>query len=403
MHHQLAKRRVVVAVRSIASQTQSAAPNRFSSSTCHRTMSQGTPLLPPENVRPTPIRGPFKTAKSLIEFFSTNERKRDPPGPNKTKHIRLITVGISHYCEKVRWALDLLESDPSNPYYYTEDAHPPALQAIATNEASNGQASMTPMVVYTDDETSAGNHKKVLCDSQGILLELCPFLYPPSIKKEVVELESYLGLHLGATIRCFLYFYLLEKQNHNILIKMANSNTSTIESILFEKMLGNGIADGMKKAMKINKESAQQSLESIRKTFSQLSNKLAIPGNGDVRKRDYLMDTDDKSHGLTSADLTLCALAAPLLAPPETEAISIHYDKLIPNEILDLKKELLKTLAGQHVLGIYRQHRLKQISTNQNSKKPYLKVVNRNRLPVGVHMSVAAGTAICCLSILSKI
>ena len=66
-------------------------------------------------------------------------------------------------------------------------------------------------------------------------------------------------------------------------------------------MLGNGIDDGMKKVMKIDKEPAQQSLKSIRKLFSQLSNKLAITGNGDVRKRYYLMDTDYKSHGLTSA------------------------------------------------------------------------------------------------------
>jgi hypothetical protein len=120
---------LVVDVRSIASQKKSAAPIRFSSSTCPRKMSQATPFLPTEIIRPTPIRGPFKAAKSLIEFFSTNKRKRDPPGLDKTKYIRLITVGfVSHYwCEKVRWALDLLESDPSNPYYYTEDAHPPAL------------------------------------------------------------------------------------------------------------------------------------------------------------------------------------------------------------------------------------------------------------------------------------
>ena len=369
-------------------------------------MNEGSPLLlPPENIRPTPIEGPFKTAKRLVEIFSTNHRQRDPPSPFKTRHIRLITVGLSHYCEKLRWALDLLESDPKNPYYYTEDAHPPALQAIATSAATNGNATMTPMVLYTDkeeEETSSGlgacTVERVLYDSQEILVELCPFLYPPPIQAEIREMEQYLGTHLGATIRCFMYFYLLQNQNHKLLIQMAKSNTSTIESILFEQMLGRGIAQGMKRAMKINKQSAHTSLQSMRGVFAKLSHQLTIVENGHVRKRHYLMDTTEISYGLTSADLTLCALAAPLLAPPETHEFYVHHDSLFPKEILEAKQELLQTLAGQHVLHIYRQHRF---NGNGPSSESYLKVVNRDRLPAGAKMSIAAA-GICTISILAK-
>lgn len=257
---------------------------------------------------------------------------------------------------------------------------------------------MTPMVVFSDKD----GRKKVMYDSQDILLELCPFLYPQGIKNDVVELESYLGSHLGPTIRCFLYYYLLEKQNHGVLIKMAKSSTSFIEGVLFENMLDRGIASAMKRAMKINTDSAKQSIETIRKVFEEISNKLAINENGTIRKRDHIMDTDNISYGLTSADLTFCSLAAPLLAPMETENFYVHDDDEIPNDILNLKHELLGTLAGQHVIDIYRKYRIQENPSHENSKKPHLKIMARDRLPVGMQIGIAVG-ALSTISFLSRI
>ena len=128
------------------------------------------------------------------------------PQPRSLVHIRLITIGPSHFCEKARWGLDMIESDPYSPYYYTEDAHPPLFAGIATLEASNGEASMTPMVVYTEQGGEQNQKElgveKVIYDSSNILQHFCgPLLYPPSKKDEIIKMESYLGTNLGATLR----------------------------------------------------------------------------------------------------------------------------------------------------------------------------------------------------------
>ena len=45
-----------------------------------------------------------------------------------TEVVRLITIPISHYCEKVRWALDLLKIP------YIEERHVPAFHLLATRK-----------------------------------------------------------------------------------------------------------------------------------------------------------------------------------------------------------------------------------------------------------------------------
>lgn len=66
--------------------------------------------------------------------------------PNNTNYLRacLTLPGISHYCEKVRWALDLSGCE------YTEDMHPPGLHLFATIPATAARASMTPVLVCPD-------------------------------------------------------------------------------------------------------------------------------------------------------------------------------------------------------------------------------------------------------------
>ena len=65
--------------------------------------------------------GPLAVVKVVYKLFSTID-KRPPPSAKKSIHLRLITIRVSHFCEKGRWALDLLDEDESSPYWYTEDA-----------------------------------------------------------------------------------------------------------------------------------------------------------------------------------------------------------------------------------------------------------------------------------------
>ena len=397
---------------------------------------KGNHRIPKENIKPTDPqfyeKGPMKICKSLIESFSTNNRVRPLSCTNKVSssnnndgsssyhyydhqsdqiirtskpiHVRLITIGPSHFCEKARWALDIAESDIHNPFYYTEDAHPPIFAGISTLKVSNGHASMTPMVVYNtknnlnqeyddddDDDDDQTLNKVLIYDSSNILQHFTPNLYPPTKRNEILQLESYLGLHLGATVRVLIYHHMLQRQHYDELTKMITVHSSWIESFLWGKLLDKGLSKGMRKAMKINDESAKYSLDVVRKIFHDMSEKLKARKDviNTTSKNAYLMDTDNESFGFTAADLTFAALAGPLILPPEMASFMNIKDHQLPQALASLKNELQSTLAGQHVLEMYRKHRLLD-NTSKVKGIVVPKIVGRNKVSLGISLTSMA-------------
>ena len=306
--------------------------------------------LPPENLKPSErsemSSGPLGVARFVASTFSTI-RSREPPSASKTIHIRLITIASSHYCEKVRWAFDLIESRQDNPYYYTEDGHPAPFQSWETHKLTNGKVSATPMIVFEENCS-----QQVLYGSDVILRKFMPELYPKEIEERVVEMELDFGRRLGATIRCWGQFQLLRdlKKFHAAAVKL-NANTahvSRVENILYDKMLDKGIDAGMKKALVINEDSGEASLVAIRELFDEVSDRM------EKSDCEYLLDTKDKSYGFTAADLAFAALAFPILRPPEMKSWLVDLSEL-PKSMNDLTEELINTKAGQYALNIYKK------------------------------------------------
>ena len=60
------------------------------------------------------------------------------------------------------------------------------------------------------------------------------------------------------------------------------------------------------------------------------------------------------------ADLTLAALAAPMWRPPE-HSTRWPLDELYPHEIEAFRARLAKTRTREHVLRMYREHRLPKL------------------------------------------
>lgn len=307
--------------------------------------------LPPENMKTTPRSkitfSPLGVARVLVNLFSTNDNQRPPPSPSKTHSIRLITINVSHYCEKVRWGLDLVESDVKNPLYYTEDTHPPPFCSFATLPASNNQASATPMIVDSDYTEAP-----YLNQSNVLLEKYCPFLYPPEISQKVQELEADFGQGLGAAVRCFAYHYILQPPYHDACVQVCTAQTSKVETILFDKMLDKGVTVAMRKIIQINDTTAAASRNEIIRVFNQVSKSLEENGG------EYLMDSGGKSYGLTAADVTFAALAYPLLRPPEMANFTIMDDSKLPPQLVALGDQLKQMTAGKFVLKMYKQHRI---------------------------------------------
>lgn len=310
---------------------------------------------------------PLRIAGVLVDLF-TRVGKRSPPAEHKTQHVRFISIAVSNYVEKARWGLDMLEASPKSPLFYTEDLHPPAFAAFQTVPASKDQASQSPMIVWEDGPCVWG--------SETILQKYCSDpetvnLYPKEIEKEVKELENDLGARLGSSARCFGYFCLLDKSKkyYGVAAKFLTLNCSRIEQKLFGRMLDQGIAKGMMRIMKTN-EFGESSEQEVRNIFSTMSKKLEANGG------EYLMDTEDKKYGFTAADLSLAALAYFVLRPPEMGPFLVPEDE-IPPKMLELGKDLRETLAGRHVLKMYKNHRPVDAETREID----LKKVDQNRIP----------------------
>ncbi len=245
--------------------------------------------------------------------------------------LRLITIPISHYCEKVRWALDLLKIP------YIEERHVPAFHSSVTRKYGG---SSVPVLV-----TKSGN----FTDSTDILHYLDTLspesqrLYPkePEMRREVEELEELFDARLGADTRNWGYFY--RSGDRKTMRRAWCNSTPVLERIGFEIAFPL-ISAKVRQVYSITAESAASSLQGIKEIFEIVDRRLA-------GGKTYLVgDT------ISAADITFAALAAPVLLPPE-HPIMVSKIADLPIEMAAVIKELQATVAGVYALRLYREQR----------------------------------------------
>ncbi len=252
------------------------------------------------------------------------------------KPLRFVTLPISHYCEKVRWAMER-QGVP-----FVEDGHGPILHAFQTMPLTGGQSRTVPILV--DDNVSP---RKILSDSTDCLRYLADhygatWLYAPS---DAAEIEDELDRKLGPATRRFAYYYLLpEPATISVLTQHVPAWEATVAKAMFPL-----IRRAMAKAMRISPEGAERSLSELRQLMSKYSERLS-----DGRR--YLCgDT------LSAADITLATLAAPVIFPPGYAKITMPDLSVVPGP---LREEIIRqrqSLAGQFVLRLYTEDRTKTI------------------------------------------
>ncbi|MBW4638905.1 MAG: glutathione S-transferase N-terminal domain-containing protein [Gloeocapsa sp. UFS-A4-WI-NPMV-4B04] len=132
--------------------------------------------------------------------------------------FRLITIPISHYCEKARWALERLEIN------YIQESHPPLFHRLATSQSGGGTS--VPVLV-----TEVGTFS----DSTDILQyldQITPVsqkLYPsePKQRYKVEKLENLFNTQLGPSTRLWFYSYLLD--NRELILKLFCAGVKPVE------------------------------------------------------------------------------------------------------------------------------------------------------------------------------
>jgi len=244
---------------------------------------------------------------------------------------RLISIAVSHYCEKVRWALEWLKIP------YVEESHVPLFHRFATREYGN--SSVPILVTETDTFTDS-------TDILHYLNTLAPearYLYPtdPELSREVEQLEELFDTKLGVSIRGWAYFYSLD--DREAMRRVWCKGTPWVEQVGFAIAFPI-MRRLVQQSLNITAASAASSLQEIKQIFDTVNQQLAD-------NRPYLVG--DK---FSAADITFAALAAPALLPPEHPVMPPQLDG-IKSEMATTIKELRATPAGMYALRLYREQR----------------------------------------------
>ncbi len=244
----------------------------------------------------------------------------------------LITIPISHYCEKARWALDRAR------VRYQERAHLQVLHWIPVKRA--GGKKTAPVLIWGD---------RVFTDSAEIVeaasAEAPPDrrLFPddPAVATEVRALHQDFDARLGPEGRRWMYDAL--RGRHDIAIAYGCTGVPVWQrrALPFAYPFAARIID---RYFDITQATAARSEAEVRATFDDVAERL---GDG----RPYLC-----GERFSAADLAFASLAAPMLMPPEYGVPLPQPDEL-PAAMAATVRELRAHPAGAHALKMFREER----------------------------------------------
>jgi glutathione S-transferase len=243
----------------------------------------------------------------------------------------LITIPISHYCEKARWALEWAGIG------YRERAHLQALHWFPVARA--GGKKTAPVLVWGE---------RVFADSADIVEEASAkapgrSLFPgdPAGAAEVRALQRDFDRRLGPEGRRWMYFALRGRRDIAIAYGCTGVPAWQRRAMPLAYPLAARIID---RYFDITPATAARSEGEVRAIFDLVAERLH---DG----RPYLC-----GERFSAADLTFASLAAPMLMPPDY-GVPLPQPEELPAAMATTVLELRKHPAGAHALRMFRDER----------------------------------------------
>jgi len=250
--------------------------------------------------------------------------------------LRLYTFAISHFAEKARWALDHKGVD------YIERVLLPGSHFVVVRR----MAPETTVPVFRDGATVIQGSSQII-DYVGAKWPKTP-LTPEAIgnRTNALELEQWLDVEFGKMLRRVLYFHVLANRR---LVTGLFTQRGPWWGRAFYGALFPFVRIGIRQMYAIEPDNAARDKQRIDAGLERIDQLL----DG---KRYLVGDT------FSRADLTLAALAAPLVGPAEN---SMRWPSLeeYPPEVVALRERFSRSRAHEHVLRMYREHRVGPAST----------------------------------------
>lgn len=243
--------------------------------------------------------------------------------------VRLYQFAISHYCEKVRWALDYkgIQYQPVNLL--------PG-QHVKTIRALTGKASSVPVL----------DHDGEIIQGSSAILDYLDETFPdqpltpaePATREQALAWERRLDEEAGPAVRCWAYHYLLQRPK--LVVPMLASGTPFYNRILLSLAFSR-VDEIMRDWMKINQKTADISQHTLETLLTELADIY--------RQQPFLA-----GGSLSRADLAAGALLAPLFQPPQYPVPWPKRQRLLPamRSWLDQRQEQIEPLEN-----LYRTHR----------------------------------------------
>ena len=251
--------------------------------------------------------------------------------------LRLVTIPISHYCERARWALDYCG------HIYDEEQH---LQIFHRRVVRRLGGKQTVPILVTDAETLYDSREIVQFahhnrqNQQGLYPDAAP------LRSQVEQFEDTIEGEFGAEVRRIGYAHFL---SHVALVRKYNGAAAPWWQRHSLSLVFPFVLPAIKRYFNVTPETVAQAEKIVSRHLDQIAERLA---DG----RQFLF-----GDRFTAADLAFSSLLAPLLLVPQY-GIALPRLEELPTEMRTLVEHYRGHPAGQFAIRMYRDHRRKGAS-----------------------------------------
>jgi glutathione S-transferase len=256
--------------------------------------------------------------------------------------LRLVTIPISHYCEKARWALERATIP------YREERHVQGIHRIAARRAGGG---MTVPVLVTPEGAVSDSADILAWVDERTPREQRLFPAEAGARREVERLCGRLDTGLGPSGRRLMYVHMFTQRK--LALDFNNQGVPYWED-RFVRCGWPLVRAVVNRALGVRPDIEAQDETAV---WSELDFVAQLRADG----RRYLC-----GESFSAADLTFAALSAPMLVPPDY-GVPLPQPEVLSPAMAALVQRAREHPAGAYALTLFAEHRRKPVPGAQPS------------------------------------